>query len=262
MQDGWLEGAIAGMALNSMAQNDFSGAKVLVGVTGSMARFTIVNNYLYTVGRSNLTAFDISNSFVPVKEQVTTVGWNIETIYPFNGKLFIGGQNGMFIYDIANPSAPERLGTFAHACFNDPVVANHTHAFVTLRAMTPRVDQDGVSTLPFTCRGAAPQQNQLDIVDINNLMAPTLVKTYEMTEPMGISLDGNYLFLCDGKGGLKLFDVSNVNQIKLHKAFTNINPFEVITYNKNAIVVARGGLFQFDYSDINNIRQISQIVVR
>jgi hypothetical protein len=260
--NGWLEGNIRGMAVNTMAQGDFSGSKVLVGVSGSMARFTIVDNHLYTVGRSELTAFNISNAVAPVKDQVTNVGWNIETVYPFNGKLFIGGQNGMFIYDIANPAAPQRLGMFSHACFNDPVVANNTHAFVTLRALTPTVDVSGVSIMPITCRGNAPQQNQLDIVDVNNLMAPSLVKTYEMTEPMGISLDGNYLFLCDGKGGLKLFDVSNVNQIRLHKALTNINPFEVIAFNKKAIVVAKGGLYQFDYSDINNIRQISKIAVQ
>ncbi|MEO7766646.1 MAG: hypothetical protein ABIS01_04440, partial [Ferruginibacter sp.] len=70
----------------------------LTGVGGSMARFTIVNNYLYTVGQASLAAFNISLPAEPVKENVKSIGWNIETIYPLKDKLFIGSQTGMFIY--------------------------------------------------------------------------------------------------------------------------------------------------------------------
>ena len=109
------------------------------------------------------------------------------------------------------------------------------------------------------CRnGLAAQRNELDIVDITNLAAPTLVKIYDMAEPKGLSKDGNYLFICDGKAGLKVYDAADVLNLKLIKVINNINPFDVIVENGLAIVVANEGIFQYDYSNINNIKFLSK----
>ena len=217
-----------------------------------MARFTIVNNYLYTVGRSYLTAFNITSSNNPVKENVNSLGWNIETIYPFKDKLFIGSQTGMFVYSITDPAKPSFLGSFSHACFNDPVIADDLYAYVTLRATT--------NTNP--CRGAiAAQRNELDIVNISNVLQPSLVKIYDMTEPKGLSKDGDHLFICDGKAGLKIFNTANVMDIKLLKVINNINPFDVICLGGIAIVVADEGIFQYDYTNINDVKLISKIAI-
>lgn len=232
------------------AANSSSGA--VVGVSGSMARFTIVNNYLYTVGRSFLTAFNISYADNPIKENVKTLGWNIETIYPLKDKLFIGSQTGMFIFSIANPSDPLMLGSFSHACFNDPVIADDQFAYVTLRA----------TTNPSPCWGApVAQTNELDIVDISNLSQPSLVKVYDMAGPQGLSKDGHHLFICDGKAGLKVYDASDVQNLRLIKTISDINPFDIICQSGNAIVVAKEGIYQYNYTDINNIRQVSKITV-
>jgi hypothetical protein len=222
------------------------------GVGGSMARFTIIENYLYTVGRSTLSALNITNTNDPVVENTKSIGWNIETIYPFKNKLFIGGQNGMFIYDVSNPANPIFNGNFSHACFRDPVIADDKYAYVTLRAM----GQQG------TCwNGLAAQRNELDIVNITNLSAPALVKIYDMTEPKGLSKDGNHLFICDGKDGLKVYNAADVLNLTLIKQIKNITPFDVIVQDGIAIVVADEGIFQYDYADINNIKLLSKIVV-
>lgn len=224
----------------------------VIGISGSMARFTIVNNYLYTVGRSNLTAFNISSSANPVKENVKSLGWNIETIYPLKDKLFIGAQTGMFIYSIADPANPSFLGSFSHACFNDPVIADDQYAYVTLRATTD----------PTPCRGTvAAQRNELDIVNISNILRPTLLKIYDMAEPKGLSKDGDLLFICDGKAGLKIFNAANVLDLKQVKVIDNIQPFDVICQAGLAIVVADEGIFQYDYTNINNIKLISKITI-
>ncbi len=224
----------------------------VVGISGSMARFTIVNNYLYTVGRSNLTAFNISSSANPVKENVKSLGWNIETIYPLKDKLFIGAQTGMFIYSIADPANPSFLGSFSHACFNDPVIADDQYAYVTLRATTD----------PTPCRGTvAAQRNELDIVNISNILRPTLLKIYDMAEPKGLSKDGDLLFICDGKAGLKIYNAANVLDLKQVKVINNIQPFDVICQAGLAIVVADEGIFQYDYTNINNIKLISKITI-
>jgi hypothetical protein len=244
----WLEDGLAmSGSYNAPASASSSGQSI----GGSMARFTIVGNYLYTVGLSALSTFNISTAADPVLQNVQSLGWNIETIYPLNNKLFIGSQTGMFIFNIDNPAQPAMLSTFSHACFSDPVIANDQYAFVTLKAMT------GIST----CWGVAPQRNEMDIVDITDITSPVLVKIYDMEEPMGLSMSGHHLFLCDGKGGLKVYDATDVVNLNLLSTFTDINPFDVITHNGIAIVVAKEGLIQYDYSDINNIRKLSAITI-
>lgn len=231
--------------------SSFSNTKV-AGVSGSMARFTIVDDYLYTVGKSTLSAVNIIQPNNPILENTKSVGWNIETIYPLKNTLFIGGQTGMFIYDISTASNPIAMGSFSHACFRDPVIADDQYAYVTLRAMPDQNDCWG---------GLSAQRNELDIVTITNLMQPTLLKIYEMEEPMGLSKDGNHLFICDGKGGLKVYDAADVSNLKLLGKITNIKPFDIIAQNGLAIVVANEGIFQYDYTNINKITLLSKIQI-
>ena len=217
------------------------------GTGGSMARFTLVNDYLYTVTNSTLSTFAVSDAQNPVLVDSRQLGWNIETIFPFANKLFIGSATGMFIYDLANPAAPEPKGTFSHARVCDPVIAEESFAFVTLRSGQPR------------CGGII---NQLDVVNIANLSAPKLLKSYPLTNPHGLSKDGDRLFVCDGSAGLKVFDATDPSGLKLLQAFNGMGEtFDVIAHNNIALVVAKDGLYQYDYTNRNAIKLISKIAV-
>ena len=175
--------------------------------------------------------------------QVTLDG-NYETIYPFQNKLFMGSTTGMYIYDITEPSAPVKQGAFAHVRTCDPVIADEGHAFVTLRSGT-------------TCQGYT---NELDILDITNPGNPSLIKTYTLTNPRGLSKDGDLLFICDGKDGIKIYDAADIYKLKLIKTIAGFEANDVITLNGIAIVIATEGLYQIDYSDTNNIHQISKML--
>jgi hypothetical protein len=214
-----------------------------VGKGGSMARFTIVNNKLYTVSNSDLNVFDISNPNDPVyTNNINTGGWNVETIFPFKDKLLLGSQNGMFIYDINDPGNPKLLGQFAHVQSCDPVIADGNYAFVTLRSGT-------------ACQGFT---NQLEVLKLNSFTDPELIKTYSLTNPYGLSKDGNLLFICDGSDGLRIYNSSDVSNLKLVKHFSNMDTYDVIAYNNIALVVAKDGLYQFDYSDVNHIHLVGK----
>jgi hypothetical protein len=67
------------------------------------------------------------------------------------------------------------------------------------------------------------------------------------------------LFICDGSDGLKIYNASDVSGLQLIKQFSNIETYDVIAYNHIALVVAQDGLYQYDYSDTNNIHLISKI---
>jgi hypothetical protein len=216
------------------------------GINGSMARFALLNNYLYTVSNSDLKVFDISNVINPVQTNTISIGWGIETIYPFKNNLFIGSTTGMFIYGTQNPAAPNRLGAFAHAFACDPVIADDKYAYVTLRGGT-------------NCRNA--NLNQLDVINVENLQTPFLLRSYTMSGPLGLAKDNDLLFVCDGKEGLRVFNASQPLDLKQIKQIKNIETYDVIAWNGHAIVVTKDALVQFDYSNANNIIETSRISI-
>ncbi|MBC7627840.1 LVIVD repeat-containing protein [Ferruginibacter sp.] len=215
------------------------------GIAGSMARFALMNNYLYTVGDAELKVINIAEVNDPKVTNTIALNWGIETIYPFKDKLFIGSNTGMFIFNTTNPYQPAQEGQFTHARVCDPVIADSNYAFITLR--------NGSQCAGFI--------NELEIVDISNLSSPVLLKKFDMTNPHGLSKDGKLLFICDGKDGLKIFDASDITNLKLVKQFKDIETFDVIAWNGLAIVVAADGLYQFNYVDNKDIKLLSKISI-
>jgi hypothetical protein len=222
-----------------------SAAAPTLGVGGSMARFTLLNNYLYTVTENTLNVFNISQPENPAFSNKVNLNWGIETIYPFKNNLFLGSQTGMLIFSAANPLQPVQLGTFTHARVCDPVIADDDYAYVTLRTGS-------------ACGGFA---NELDVVNIQNLPATTLVKSYPLTNPHGLSKEGNTLFVCDGTAGLKVYDATNINSLQLLTTVSGINTYDVVAYNGVAIVVTKDGLYQYDYTNRSNLKLLSKILM-
>lgn len=213
------------------------------GMGGSMARFSVVQDRLYTVSDQDLTVFNIQNAIDPLYASKVNVGWGIETIYPFKNNLFIGSNSGMFIYDISNADQPKLTGKFGHVQSCDPVIADDQYAYVTLRSGTE-------------CQGFT---NQLEVLKLNGITDPALVKIYTLTNPHGLSKDGDLLFICDGSDGLKVFNAATPSNIYLIKHLTGLTTYDVIAWNQKAIVSASDGLYQFDYTNPNEIRLLSKI---
>ncbi|MBL4648593.1 MAG: hypothetical protein JKY03_02600 [Aureispira sp.] len=221
-----------------------------VGTGGSMARFTIVDNSLYVLDGNNMVIYDITDAQNPKKVNEIAMDFNVETIFPHEGQLFIGGTEGMYIYDNSDPSAPRFLSKFEHAIACDPVVVSGNHAYITLRSGGP-------------CDRAI---NQLDVVDISDINNPTLVKNFQMHNPHGLSVQGNTLYLCDGNQGLKVYDITDKLNIldNLQDSDRNIRKaYDVIPNPDNGtlIVVGKDGIFQYDAMDPTNLERISEITI-
>jgi hypothetical protein len=83
-----------------------------------------------------------------------------------------------------------------------------------------------------------------------------LVKTYSLIKPTGLSKDGNTLFVCDGTA-VKVYNAANPLALRLLQQIKSNDPYDVIASNKKAMVVSADGLYQYDYSNLNNIRLLS-----
>ena len=201
------------------------------GTGGSLARFTIAEDYLYTVDNQSLNVYSVKVPDNPVYQNNIFIDRNIETIFNRDSLLFIGSQFGMYIYDITTPTNPERLSDVWHVYSCDPVIADDKYAYVTLSSSN-------------TC---GRWTNELQIIDIKDPKNPQQVMTYSMTEPKGLSKKDSLLFLCDD--GLKVYNVKNVMDIELLYYFKNIPANDVIALDSLVFVIANDGFHQYLYKD-------------
>ena len=241
---GSFEGDVLAPSANS------AGSSGGAGIGGSMARFTIVSDYLYVVDEFDLKVFDLTQPTDPTQASTVNIGWGIETIFPYEDKLFVGSNSGMFIFDNSNPTMPTQLAAFAHARACDPIVVKDNFAYVTLR--------DGSA-----CQGF---NNQLDLIDISNITNPVLVKSFPMDNPHGLSIKNTNLFLCEGEFGLKSFDITEPATLGQHLLDheKGIHAYDAIALPGTAnllLVIGEDGFYQYNFDNPSNLILLSKIAV-
>ncbi len=221
------------------------------GLGGSLARFSLYDNYLYAIDQSDFYIFDINQTANPLQMGSNNIGWGIETLYAFGDKLFVGSQTGMIIMDASNPASPEYLSGYSHWTSCDPVFVKDNYAYVTLHSGT-------------LCNGS--EINQMDLIDISDILNPELVKTFPMENPHGLSIKDDNLFVCEGEFGLKVFDIQNPLTLdnRLINKFDALSAKDVIVLpgNRNVLLaVGDDGFYQFNFDNPAQLTQLSFIPI-
>ncbi|MDT0606780.1 LVIVD repeat-containing protein [Croceitalea rosinachiae] len=212
------------------------------GQGGSLARFKIVDDYLYAVDSHQINVFEISDLENPKDLEDVFAGFDIETIFNRGEHLFLGSMQGMYIYDISAPATPTFVSEFQHGTACDPVVVDENYAYVTLR---------GGNFCGATESG-------LYIIDITTIESPELMVIYPMDEPYGLGVKDNKLFVCDGASGLKVYDKSDIPDLEQLNHFKDIVTFDVIPLENQLLMVGDEVLYQYEYLN-DNIRLISSL---
>ncbi len=231
--DGWM--------LESTAFNaDVAAVAGGTGTGGSMARFNIKDDYLYVAGINKMNVFDISELDNPKEVFNEYVGWQIETIFNQGDYMYLGSATGMFIYSIENREKPTYVSEISHVMGCDPVVVDGDTAYVTIRG------------------GNACGQNfsQLEVIDVSDKENPQLLKTYEMDSPYGLGFKDNWLFVCDGDSGLKIYDKTESPELTLTDHFQDINTYDVIPLEDKLLMIGGNTLHQYTYKN-NQINLLS-----
>ncbi|MDZ7738038.1 MAG: hypothetical protein U5K32_03010 [Bacteroidales bacterium] len=244
-QGGWIFDNMISFASSADSRAAWSSG---AGVAGSMARFMLNEEYLYLIAHPSVlkTVDTGSGSGMQVTDSVE-VSRDMETLFRLGDKLFIGTTSGMLIYSLDNPAKPSHISSYDHITACDPVVTDGEYAYVTLRTGN-------------MCGG---NQNLLEVIDITSISNPYLVKSYPMFNPHGLGIDGNLLFVCDGDAGLKIYDRDDPLDIlnKRLAHYPGIDTFDLIPLNGILMLIGDDGIYQYDYSDILNIEQISHIII-
>ena len=200
------------------------------GQNGSLSRFVIVNNYLYTISNDALSAYNISNAATPVYKSIVNVGFSIQTLFAYKDKLFIGSNTDMYIYSLANPEAPTKLATVTYFVRGkDPVVANDTVAYSTVRNQFGGV---------------------LNCFNIKNISDPFIVNTFPMINPYGLGIKNTALYVCEADSGIKVFNIANAYAPVLSKTLRfNETAYDVIVAGNILVCYIKSGIAFFDIAN-------------
>jgi len=233
----------------------------IIGITGSMSRFAITNDILYTLHIRNywnsdprygsysysvgeLKVFKLTNNQASQVNSIQ-VGSNVETVFAYENHLFLGMSNGMSIFSIKEPSSPVYVTSAWHFWGCDPVVVSGNYAYLTVRS-TNTCGQNG---------------NILQVWSISDITQPKMISQFNMQEPYGLGIDDNKLFVCDK--GLKVYDATDPVLVgsKLLFSTSDFKGFDLIPYNNLLLVIGEDGLYQYSYSSDNKLNRLSVIPV-
>ncbi|TDQ33340.1 LVIVD repeat-containing protein [Zeaxanthinibacter enoshimensis] len=217
------------MVFMAEAANDLA-----TGEGGSLARFKIVGDFLYAVDPHYINIFNISDLDNPQDLEDVFAGFDIETIFYYEDKLFLGSMRGMYIYDITNPSQPVKVSEFQHGTACDPVVVQGNYAYVTLRGGN----------------GCGATASGLFIVDLSDISDPVLAVSYPMDQPYGLGVRGDAVFVCDGESGLKVYDKSDIMSLEQVQHFPDQMAFDVIPLEDTLLMVGEGVVHQYAYEGL------------
>jgi hypothetical protein len=231
------------------------------GQGGSMARFTLMGDYMYIVDNTTLKTIRLDDPAHPkhlAYKDTEPAGWNwnmgnIETIYPDLDRnlLFIGSQTAMYIYDASNPELLTKRGEASHIRSCDPVVSYGDYAYVTLNNSNNR-----------TCWS---DQNVLKIYDISYLDSkeygqPRELRNIQLATPQGLGVDEvrERLFVC--AHGLLMYDITDPVNPTLVDDLQNsvgevvpgiVDSYDVIAMEDKGylLLVGKDGVFQLNYGN-------------
>jgi len=213
---------------------------------GTVNRFAVAKDQLYTIGHRSLNIFDIGEGFSRVRN-IDYLEEAMETIYPYDDKLFIGAQNNMSVYTLTDPTMPERIGSFWHATSCDPVLpVSATIAYVTLRSGDD-------------CPGDQNSVNVISYGQINNSIA---IQSIEMDAPFAMARIDDRLFVGEGELGFRIFEIASDWSLSKVEQRTDIAAYDIIPHptDRDVLLFAGpNGIRQYQVGD-QNYNLLSSII--
>lgn len=230
--------SVRGRGFNSTAM---IGGPAKSGINSRMVRR---QDYLYTLGESQLRIFQLPG--IPLRQGEVSKDIRENSIQATDSNLWLGNHRYLTAYDLTNPTAPVTFSFLFDFSQCQPLVTDGNRAYRTTYSSSH-------------CR---PAVNQLHVMDISDLHSPDALKSYNMTHPEGLALDGNLLFVCEGEGGLKVYDRTDDLDLENHLMahLTDIQPHDVYAENGLATITCDGVIYQYSYADPENLVMLSAII--
>jgi len=216
------------------------------GVNGSMSRFGLYKDYLYVVLNDYMSIFNLAGDKPEKAVENMYIGGSVETIFSYKDCMFMGTPTGMMIYSVADPLKPEYQSMMWHVYGCDPVVVENDIAYVTVHSGN----------------NCGQNFNELIILDVKDVKNPQPIVSYTMTKPKGLGIDNGTLFLCDD--GLKIYNAEDPQTLMANRLahYSGMEGYDVIPHDNVLMMIADDGIYQYDYSNLKEIKQLSKLAVK
>jgi hypothetical protein len=217
---------------------NFSG----IGTGGSLASFLVTNNNLYVLSDDELLTYNLNNPSRLTFTSTLKLPSHLETIAPYENYLFLGSSDAVYFLNRSNGDMPSLISVYQHVTACDPVVARNSVAYSTIRSTN--------------CRGIIQGNDLLDAIDISDIANPQVIYSMSVDSPYGLSINDDFLFVCEADG-ISIFNTDNVdNPILISKTkIGNGTALDIIQSDGFLIVVTTEGIFNVTY-DLNGQLQI------
>lgn len=218
-----------------------------LGYVREKSFFSIADNYLYFFSnfissRRKTKVYDITDKIsetnLPIKDLDKK---DFTKAMKFKDKLFLLSPNSTEVYDNVSSNDINFVSQINN--FNDcnGAVIENDNAYISGKCLYPMGER-------------------LDIIDLSNLKETKYIRTYSMTAPEYLSIKDNLLFSIDKTNYVKIYDVKDPYDIKLIKEITINKPKEIIIDdNFKAIIISEDGIYQYDFSNLKNNRDMKQL---
>lgn len=209
----------------------------------SYATFAVIDSYLYYLDNFSIVTLDISEPADPIEVSQTPIGWGVETLFPTDDYLFVGGERGMYIFDRSDPESPKAVSRIEHFRACDPVVVADTLAFVTLRGGN----------------GCGETRDVLLSLSIKNPGNPVVIKEKSVKTPHGLAIDGPLLYVSTGRNGFELFDVTSPGNPSTVRTWYDWATKDFVWFGNTLYVMGFGDVRIYDVSTPEDPTLLSQI---
>ncbi|HEX9649010.1 MAG TPA: hypothetical protein VGA21_00500 [Cyclobacteriaceae bacterium] len=229
--------------------NNFNEA--VTGKTGSITRFAVKGDYLYSLDMNQILVFEIFDNGETEQVNAVPADYGLETIIIYDETIYVGSTSALYILDISVPATPvilsklDREEILIGGC--DPVVVKDNYAYSTVKIIENRC-------------GRLSAVSQLIVYDVSDKKNPFEVNTFPMDQPNGLGYKDNHLFVCDqGVDKIQIFDIT-VPTNPAYIGFVNlVDPIDLIPNGETMIVSTANDFVIYDITDVNNITRLSSI---
>jgi len=238
------------MLMFSCSKDNNSSTGDETGKNGSVARFAIKDDFMYTIDFDYLRIFSLAVPSDPLLVQSVRVGYGLETIYIYGQHIYLGAVDGVYILNIDDPAHPHQTQKVEHHISCDPVVVQGIYAY-----STQRVNNIG-------CGNFSWSSSALAVYDVSDPGNSELVKNIPMGEPYGLAVENTWLFVCDeDKGGVVVYDITNPAD-PIQKAITSVNePRDIILMHPYMVVSTKTKFELYNYADPLNMYFVSSLIL-
>ncbi|MHA7101586.1 hypothetical protein BXY85_3130 [Roseivirga pacifica] len=213
--------------------SDFSPELSGSGQGGSLTRFVIVNNQLLVLDSESIIQYDIKGGGEFELRNRVAIDTGMETIHANGDIVLVGSNSAVYFLKFNDFGALGLVSSYQHLTSCDPVVASNGVAYSTLRSAGCRFN------------GA----ELLDVIDFSDLQNPKLIKSYSTVSPYGLTLNEQFLFVCE-YGGITMYDRSDSRNLK-QVDFLEIDghtPIDLILRGDNMVVRTMEGVLNVGFS--------------